>query len=293
MLQTLQLAEPGVFAPDRGRGAALVRESRPGPTGLEMVRVEGGRVALGAESGRFAYDNERPRHLIEVAPFLIDPTPVSNAAYMAWIEEGGYERREVWSEAGWAWRLRDGIKRPRYWTAEGRVRLFDRSPPIRPELPVMHVSWYEADAFARAHGKRLPAEAEWETAATVDPRTGGKHRYPWGDDAPTPERVTLNQLPLGPAPVGSLPAGASADGVLGLIGDAWEWTASEFRPYPGFRAHPYPEYSETHFGKGYRVLRGGSWASRPRVIDGTFRTWDLPERRQIFAGFRCAADLPS
>ncbi len=293
MLQTLQIAEPGVFSPERGRGAALVRDPWPPPNGLRMVRVTGGTVPLGAESGRFAYDNERPRHLTEVAPFLIDPRPVSNGDYAAWVEAGGYHRRECWSEAGWAWRRRECIERPRYWTPEGRVRLFDRTPPLRPELPVMHVSFYEADAYARAHGKRLPTEREWETVATIDPRTGIKHRYPWGDDAPTPERVTLNQLPLGPAPVGSLPAGASADGVLGLIGDAWEWTASVFEPYPGFRAHPYPEYSATHFGKGYRVLRGGSWASRPRVIDGTFRTWDLPERRQIFAGFRCAADLPS
>ena len=288
MLQTLQLVGPDVYSPPRRGLPELAPEDGP-PT----VHVPGGEFTMGAPGEGFAYDNELPRHEVHVAAFDIDRTPVTNGAYLEFVRDGAYAREELWSADGWHWRTEQAVERPLYWDAEGNERRFEIVEPIDPAMPVMHVSWYEADAFARAHGKRLPAEAEWETAATVDPRTGGKHRYPWGDDAPTPERVTLNQLPLGPAPVGSLPAGASADGVLGLIGDAWEWTASEFRPYPGFRAHPYPEYSETHFGKGYRVLRGGSWASRPRVIDGTFRTWDLPERRQIFAGFRCAADLPS
>ncbi len=287
MMQTLQIAAPGVFRPDR----PALNGNGGGQRGPDMIRVEGGTFPIGAGAEGFAYDNERPRHELAVEPFEIDRTLVSNAAFLAWVRDGGYERREWWSEAGWAWRCAEGIQRPRYWNPRGLVRAFDREEePLRPELPVMHLSWYEADAYARAHGKRLPTEAEWEMAASWDPSTGEKRRYPWGNEEPQPELATLDQLPLGPAAVDAWPDGASPLGVLGLIGDAWEWTASEFEPYPGFRAHPYPEYSEAHFGKGYRVLRGGSWATRARTIDAMFRSWDLPERRQIFVGFRCAMD---
>jgi iron(II)-dependent oxidoreductase len=290
MLQTLQIAAPGVFRPERSAldGAGAEREYAQGP---DMIRVEGGAFPMGAGSEGFAYDNERPRHEVELRPFEIDRTLVTNAAFLAWVRDGGYERREWWTEAGWAWRCSESVQRPRYWNPRGLVRAFDREEePLRPELPVMHLSWYEADAYARAHAKRLLTEAEWEMAASWDPRTGEKRRYPWGHDEPTPERTILDQLPLGPASVDAHPGGASPLGVLGLIGNAWEWTASMFEPYPAFRAHPYPEYSQAHFGQGYRVIRGGSWATRARTIDAMFRSWDLPERRQIFVGFRCAAD---
>ena len=154
----------------------------------------------------------------------------------------------------------------------------------------MNVSWYEADAYARWAGKRLPSELEWEKAASWEPGRGRKRRYPWGDQPPGPEHANLDQLAFGPAPAGAYPAGASAYGVLGLIGDAWEWTSSSFAGYPGFRPYPYEEYSAIFFGDEYRVLRGGSWATRPRVTRNTFRNWDLPQRRQIFSGFRCARD---
>lgn len=159
-----------------------------------------------------------------------------------------------------------------------------------PDEPVQHVCWYEADAFARWAGKRLPTEAEWERAARWDPLTGESHHWPWGDTEPTTAHANLGQGLLRPAAVGAYPAGVSPVGCHQMVGDVWEWTASDFGPYPGFRAFPYREYSEVFFGDGYKVLRGGSWATHPSACRTTFRNWDLPIRRQIFAGFRCARD---
>ena len=284
MLQTLALADPGVYSPRRA--------SSPGTrngTPSDMVRIDEGPFLCAAGAGRFTYDNERPRHEVELPAFEIDRVPVTNAEFMEFVESGGYRRRLSWSEDGWAWRSAEDIERPLYWTADGRVRRFDRIEPLEPDLPVMHVSWYEADAYARWRGKRLPTELEWEKAAAWGPDADAPRLHPWGDEPATSDRANLDQLAFGPVPVGSLPAGASAYGVHGLLGDAWEWTGSEFRGYEGFEAHPYREYSEVFFGSGYRVLRGASWATRPSVARNTFRNWALPQRRQIFSGFRCAA----
>ena len=285
MLQGLQLAPRGIYAPER---RAIAGRAEATPSG--MVVVPAGPFLLGAAPDRFAYDNERPRHEVELPPFAIDRTPVTLAQFLEWMEDGGYERREWWSEEGWAWRRDEGIERPLYVGVDGRVRSFDWVDPPRLDEPVMHVSWFEADAFARSRGKRLPTEAEWEKAATWDPAGGVKRTRPWGEAPPDPALANLDQTAFGPAPVGAHPQGASAYGVLGMLGDAWEWTASEFGAYPGFAAFPYREYSEIFLGRGYRVLRGGSWATRARVASATFRNWDHPQRRQIFAGFRCAAD---
>jgi iron(II)-dependent oxidoreductase len=287
MLQTLQIAEPGVFAPERAPAAATDLAGAEG-----SVLVEGGpfRMGAGPEAG-FSYDNERPQHELHLPAFELDRAPVSIGAYREFIADGGYGRREWWSEAGWAWRQGAGAERPGYWTLDGRARSFERTEPLRDELPVTHVSYFEAEAYARWRGRRLPTEAEWEKAATWDALAGEKLSWPWGEEPATPARATLDQTPFGPAPAGGLPAGASPSGVRGLIGDAWEWTSSELDGYPGFRAFPYPEYSETHFRRGSRVLRGGSWASRPATVRSTFRSWDLPERRQIFVGFRTAASV--
>ena len=163
--------------------------------------------------------------------------------------------------------------------------------PLAPRQPVVHVCWFEAEAFAAWAGKRLPTEAEWEKAARYDPATGASRRYPWGEDEPTPATANLGQRHLEPAEIGAYPAGVSATGAHQLVGDVWEWTASGFEPYPGFRAFPYREYSEVFFGGDYRVLRGGSFGTDPVACRGTFRNWDHPIRRQIFAGFRLARDL--
>jgi iron(II)-dependent oxidoreductase len=281
MLQTLALAEPGVFTPSR-RG--LPGEAEDGP---DTVWVEGGPFKMGDPGTGFAYDNERPRHEVTMESFEIDRLPVTNGDYGEFLEDGGYHRPELWTEDGWRWREKKNAERPLYWTDDGRGRSFERVEPLDPTLPVMNVSWFEADAFARWRGARLPTEAEWEKAACWE---GSASPYPWGEERPNEGLANLDQLGFGPAPAGAYPDGASPCGALGMLGDQWEWTASAFEGYPGFRAFPYREYSEVFFGPTYRVLRGGSWATRSRVARCSFRNWDYPERRQIFSGFRCARD---
>ena len=232
MRQTLFLAGlPG------GRPA---RAPRGGPVADGWIDVPAGRFELGAGPDGFAFDNERPRHRIELPAFRIARRPVTNGTWMHFCEGGGYERREWWSDEGWSWKQEYDITHPEGWGADG---------PIHADRPVMHVSWFEADAFARSQGARLPTEAEWEMAST------------WTQEP------------------------------LAQIGEAWEWTTSPFGGYPGFVAHPYREYSEVFFGDRYRVLRGCSWATEQRVRSPTFRNWDLPQRRQIFAGVRLAKDV--
>ncbi|MBX5470057.1 MAG: ergothioneine biosynthesis protein EgtB [Thermoleophilaceae bacterium] len=286
MLQTLQIAEAGVYRPPSRRVDAPPVE-RTGGT----VLVEAGPFPMGDAGAGFAYDNERPRHEPDLPAFEIDRTPVTVGAYREFVEEGGYRERRWWSDEGWAWREAEGAERPLYWTADGGQRIFDAVEPLDDSLPVAHVSFYEAEAYCRFRGRRLPTEAEWEKAAAWDPERGEHRRYPWGDAEPDTARANLDQLAFRPQPAGSRPAGASAYGVLGMAGDVWEWTSSRFGGYPGFRAFPYPEYSEIFFGGDYRVLRGGSWATRPLVARTSFRNWDHPQRRQIFAGFRCANDV--
>jgi iron(II)-dependent oxidoreductase len=294
MLQTLQLAQLTGYElplPDVASAASV-----PALTGLELVEVRGGPCTIGA-GGRaeigFAYDNERPRHRTDVRDYLIGRTPITNATYLTFVEGGGYERREWWSDEGWSWKEDYDITRPQSWTADLRSEWrLSELEPLHPNRPVVHVSWFEADAFARAHGARLPTEAEWEKAATWDQERQTALPHPWGDEPPVPgHHANLDQLRRGPAVAGSLPAGTSPYGCLGMIGDVWEWTATEFDGYPGFEPFPYREYSQVFFAGGYRVLRGGSWATRPRVGTATFRNWDLPERRQIFSGLRIARDL--
>ena len=196
--------------------------------------------------------------------FRIDTFPVSNEAYAAFVDAGGYDDPRWWTAAGWDHRQQAGLTAPAAWSRDGGRwwrRRFGRDEPVPPNEPVQHVTWYEADAYARWSGARLPTEAEWEKAARWDPATGRSRRYPWGDEEPTPQRANLGGAHLGPAERGAYPAGASPLGVHQLIGDVWEWCSSDFRGYPGFEPYPYREYSEVFFGDGYRMLRGGSWAT--------------------------------
>jgi iron(II)-dependent oxidoreductase len=264
------------------------------------VLIPGGPFTMGTSDDRWALDNERPAHTVDVAPFFIDTTPVTCGEYAEFIAAGGYDDPRLWTERGWRHRQQARLEAPLYWERDegGRWlrRGFGAVEPIVPNEPVLHVSWYEADAYARWAGRRLPTEAEWEKAARFDPASRTSRRYPWGDEDPTPERANLGQRFLGPAPAGSFPAGAAPSGARQLIGDVWEWTSSDFLPYPGFRAWPYREYSEVFFGPEYKVLRGGSFAVSPVACRGTFRNWDYPIRRQIFSGFRTAraagVDIP-
>jgi iron(II)-dependent oxidoreductase len=230
MRQALYLGRERGGAPD----SLPTVDDQPG-----WIEFDAGGFEMGASpNGRFVYDNELPRHAVTTGAFAIQSFPVTNASFLSFAEGGGYEYRPWWSEEGWSWKQCYDITHPGDW-AEG--------PPSELGAPVQHISWFEADAFARSQGARLPTEAEWERAATWD------------------------------------------QGMRG-IGAVWEWTASEFAAYPGFKAHPYREYSEVFFDKGYKVLRGGSWAASPVVATATFRNWDLPERRQIFSGVRLARD---
>ena len=256
-----------------------------------QVTVPGGPFTMGTSTEPWALDNERPAHLVDVPAFAIDTTPVTNAAYAEFIADGGYDQPRWWAPAGWEHRQRASLTAPLFWRRDGNQwlrRRFGVTEPAPPDEPVLHVCWYEADAYARWAGRRLPTEAEWEKAARHDPATGRSRRYPWGDADPSPNVANLGQRHLQPAPAGSYPDGAAPSGARQLIGDVWEWTASDFLPYPGFVAWPYREYSEVFFGSDYKVLRGGAFGADPVVCRGTFRNWDYPIRRQIFAGFRTA-----
>jgi iron(II)-dependent oxidoreductase len=255
------------------------------------VLVPGGPFTMGTSTEPWALDNERPAHTVHVGAFYLDTTPVTNASYSEFIADGGYDNPRWWSQAGWEHRQRAGLAAPLFWRRDGRGWLrarFGVTEPVPPAEPVLHVSWYEAEAYAAWAGRRLPTEAEWEKAARFDHVSGRSRRYPWGDGEPTADRANLGQRHLQPAPAGSYPRGAAPSGARQLIGDVWEWTASDFLPYPGFTAWPYREYSEVFFGGDYKVLRGGSFGVDPVACRGTFRNWDYPVRRQIFAGFRTA-----
>jgi iron(II)-dependent oxidoreductase len=294
ILQTLQLKQGAPYSPM----ARLTPPPAP-PAGMlgeqgGMVRFPGGVAEIGTDDRSAAYDNERPRHAIEVAPFWIDVHSVTNRDFLLFIAAGGYEIPGYWSAEGWQWRQASGAVAPKYWSlVDGTwtTRVMDREGPVDPAHPVCHVSWYEADAFARFAGKRLPTEIEWEVAASWDPDARARRTYPWGETPPDRTLANLDQLAFGTAPVGAYPLNASPIGCKGMIGDVWEWTSSEFGPWPGFQSFPYKEYSEVFFGADYKVLRGGSWATRPGAVRNSFRNWDYPIRRQIFSGFRCARDV--
>jgi iron(II)-dependent oxidoreductase len=257
------------------------------------VLIPAGAFSMGTDTEPWALDNERPAYRVHTEAFWIDTTPVTNGAYTAFLDGGGYDDPRWWTPEGWAHSREAGLVAPQFWLRDGGRwlrRRFGVVEPVPADEPVQHVCWYEADAYARWAGRRLPTEAEWEKAARHDPAADRSRRFPWGDEDPTPAHANLGQRHLQPAPAGSYPVGASAYGVRQLIGDVWEWTSSGFRPYPGFGAFPYREYSEVFFGGDYRVLRGGSWATDGAAARATFRNWDHPIRRQIFAGFRCARD---
>ncbi len=248
---------------------------------------------MGSEGRVFAYDNELASHELTLPPYWIDRVPVSCSRYLEFVEDAGYDRQELWSAVGWSWRQETGVSSPGNWHRRDDgwwVRHMDRVEPLRGELPVIHVGFYEAEAYSCWAGKRLPTEAEWEKAALWDPAADRSRLYPWGDTPADPNKANVDQLTFQPAPIGAYPEGASSYGLEQAVGDVWEWTSSDFEPYPGFQAFPYEEYSKIFFGSEYKVLRGGSWATRPSVARGTFRNWDYPIRRQIFAGFRCARD---
>lgn len=257
---------------------APMPEGRLGPMQFEYRPVPGGPVKIGYDNPA-AIDNERPCHTVEVPDFAIARYPVTQYQYLRFIETGGYNTQRWWSDAGWAWRRQSGANGPLYWRHGV------------PDHPVMGVSLYEAEAFARFAGARLPTEFEWEKAAAWDPAAETARRYPWGNEAPEPTTCNHDRIHRGTTPVDVHPQGASPYGVEDMIGNVWEWTSTAFAPYPDFRAWPYEGYSAVYFDGKHFVLRGGSWATRPWSLRASFRNWYVPEARQIFAGFRLARDL--
>jgi len=292
MLATLALAGLEQWRPPApaATAAAAAAADSP-PSGLELIELPATAFPLGADADAdFAYDNELPQHLVTVEAFAIGRVAVTNRDWLAFIDDGGYRREQWWSPEGWQWRVAEGAERPLRWLDDGCERTLAGSRPLALDSPVVHVCHHEAEAFARAHGLRLPSEVEWELAATYDHERGAKLAWPWGEGQAGPEEANLIESGrFETVASGSLPGGASPCGALGMIGDVWEWTASRFDGYPGFRADPYPEYSEVFFGGEHRVLRGGSFATSALVATPTFRNWDYPARRQIFSGLRVAA----
>jgi gamma-glutamyl hercynylcysteine S-oxide synthase len=291
------------------------------------VNIPGGDFMIGAAPDfPFAFDNEKWVHRVAIKPFRIARAPVTNGEFLAFVENGGYRKEKFWSAEGWSWLQSGGAPRlerslakffnqstgkppalpasdqrvdhPVYWLREAngrwRQRIFDRYVSLNDHLPVVHISWYEAEAYCRWAGRRLPTEAEWETAASAEPASDGgldsdcRRHFPWGDDAPNGARANLDWRAPGVVEVGSHGAGESAFGCRQLIGNVWEWTADNFMPYPGFTADPYKEYSKPWFAT-HKVLRGGCWATRSLLIRNSWRNFYTPDRRDVWAGFRTCA----
>ncbi len=286
MFATLQLRQ----------GPPVLLERRLLPPGRPVqpnrVLVPGGEFVLGVDAATepFSLDNERPAHTVQVGPFWIGRVPVTSAQWREFIADGGYRRRELWSAPGWAHRAQAGLERPKFWTTEGTRVRFGVEEDVPPDEPVQHICFYEAEAFAAWAGARLPTEVEWEKACAWDPARQSRRRWPWGSQPPAEHLANLGGLGLRPAPAGAYPAGASGYGAEQMIGDVWEWTLSDFAPWPGFTPMIYRQYSEPFFGPDYKVLRGGSWAVAATAIRPSFRNWDYPIRRQIFTGMRLAWD---
>jgi iron(II)-dependent oxidoreductase len=284
----------GYPAPQR---AADRRGAEAGPLPGD-ASVPGGSFLLGATADEpFVFDNEKWAHPVQVAPFRIARSAATQGEFAAFVDDRGYARRELWSEAGWAWRLDAGAEGPAYWRRVGsgwERRDFDRWGALEPHRPVIHVNWHEAEAYCRWAQRRLPTEAEWEAAAALEPNAGGtgfssrKRRFPWGDEPPTPEHANLDARALACVDVAALPAGDSAFGCRQMIGNVWEWTSSDFLPYSGFAADMYADYSQPWF-RTHKVLRGGCWVTRARLLRNTWRNFYTPDRRDVWAGFRTCA----
>jgi iron(II)-dependent oxidoreductase len=286
MLATHQLRDG---EPLLGAGVVLP-PGRPVPH--DAVRVPAGEFVLGVDGADepWSLDNERPAHVVDLPAFAIGRVPVTNAEWQAFIAAGGYDEPRWWSPRGWEHRLSAALERPQFWTADGARRRFGIVEDIPPDEPVQHVCFFEAEAYAAWAGARLPTEQEWEKACVWDAALGRRRRWPWGSSPASTAVANIGGAALRPAPVGAYPDGASAYGVEQLIGEVWEWTSSDFHPWPGFAPMLYRQYSAPFFGGDYTVLRGGSWAVDGNAVRPSFRNWDHPIRRQIFSGVRLAWD---
>jgi iron(II)-dependent oxidoreductase len=283
------LSPPGGYARGQTDGGPDGAGPLPGD-----VHIPGGTFHLGAGGDEpFVFDNEKWAHPVSLRPFAIARAPVTQAEFAAFVADDGYGRAELWCPAGRSWRQAVEVLHPMHWRHEGDDWLrrdFDRWLLLEPHRPVIHVNWYEAEAYCRWAGRRLPTEAEWEAAAAASGNdlSAPKRRFPWGDEPPNPTQAQLDGYGLGCCNVADRAAGDSHFGCRQMIGNVWEWTASDFLPYPGFVADPYREYSQPWFGT-HKVLRGGAWMTRSRLLRNTWRNFYQPDRRDVWAGFRTCA----
>ena len=295
--QTLNYPAPLVADPDKAKpDKTSITHDEIGLSG--DTKIPGGTFMLGAsQQDGFVFDNEKWAHPVEISAFSIAKAAVSNADYLSFVEADGYKKREYWDDEGWKWRQQSQLLHPVYWrhTAEGwQIKQFDRWNTMPMDAALIHVCWYEAQAYCRWAGRRLPSEAEWEVAAAAEPSADGlslspvKRHYPWGDDLAQAELANLDGYALGTVDVGAHAAGDSAFGCRQMMGNVWEWTRDTFDPYPGFEPDMYVDYSRPLFGNT-KALRGGAWATRARMIRNTWRTYYGPERNDVFAGFRTCA----
>ncbi|MFV1989826.1 MAG: SUMF1/EgtB/PvdO family nonheme iron enzyme, partial [Acidimicrobiales bacterium] len=271
--------------PDAASAEPFTGKQIPVPGGVHMLG--------GSPDQAFVMDNEKWETPVDVADFVMDEVPVTQAQFADFVDDGGYEREEFWDSEGWEWLAGQDDSHPVYWRKSPggwERRVFDTWRPLESGHPVIHVNWWEARAYCAWANRRLPTEAEWERAASYDPSGVKRYSRPWGSDEATQERAALDVTPLGTAPVDSCEAGASALGFRHLLGNVWEWTDSVFEPLPGFTRDSYLDNSAPWFGSR-KVLRGGSWSTRSRYVRNTFRNYFTPDRVDIFAGFRtCATD---
>lgn len=260
--------------------------------------IPGGTFMLGAsQQDGFVFDNEKWAHRIEIEPFHIARAAVSNGDYLKFVQADSYSKQEYWDDEGWQWLKKADLEHPVYWRhdADGwKIRQFDQLHAMPVNAALIHVSWHEAQAYCRWAGRRLPTEAEWEVAAAAEPSADGqslsstKRHFPWGNEAPRPDQANLDGYALGSVDVAAHAAGDSAFGCRQMIGNVWEWTQDTFAPYPGFVPDMYQDYSQPLFGIT-KVLRGGAWTTRARMIRNTWRTYYGPDRNDVFAGFRTCA----
>lgn len=260
-----------------------------------MTSISGGIYQLGYHAmheGSFCYDNELPEHKVYLNPFKIDIAPVTNGEYQHFIDAGGYHDFKYWLADGWDLIQTQHLIAPLYWESRGDKWMkkdFSGFHELEPDEPVVNISYYEADAYSRWAGKRLPTEAEWEKAASWNEGQREKTAYPWGNEPPTQSRANLLESYLwSPAKIGSYPLGTSHCGCHQMLGDVWEWTSSEYVLYPGFKSR-FAEYTDK-WAINQKVLRGGSFATPSLQIRNSYRNYFKPHERIPFAGFRCAQD---
>jgi gamma-glutamyl hercynylcysteine S-oxide synthase len=276
---------------DAKRPGSLPPPAAPAPV-RKLVEIPAGRARLGLVrriSPTLGWDNEYDAHEVEVGPFAIESTNVTNGDFLEFHAAGGYDDRRLWSDEDWAWLQASGTQHPAFWVRRGdswRYRAMFGDVPLGRSWPV-YVSHAEAAAYARWSGRSLPTEAQFHRAAYGTP-DGRERLYPWGDASPNARHGVFDFRQWDPDPVGSHPAGDSAFGVSDLVGNGWEWTSTVFAPFPGFEPLPfYKGYSADFFDGKHYVMKGGSPRTDASLLRRSFRNWFQPHYPYVYATFRC------